>query len=89
MTNINLKKQNGTCPGTGKGTTKGQVRDTNNNDNNIIYFNLFNKYKEQILDANYYGKKIKLISDLKQEQEYELLSEEEQNRLFNELIALK
>ena len=88
-TNISLKKRNGTCPRTGKGTTKGQVGDTNNNDNNIIYFNLFNKYKEQILDTNYYGQKIKLISDLKQEQEYELLSEEEQNRLFNELIALK
>lgn len=54
-----------------------------------IYLYLFNKYKEQILDTNYYGQKIKLISDLRQEQEYELLSEEEQNRLFNELMALK
>lgn len=54
-----------------------------------IYLYLFNKYKEQILDTNNFGRKINIIGDLKQEQEYELLSIEEQNTLFNELMNLK
>lgn len=78
---------NGTCPWTGERTGEGQHRDTNNNDNNIL-FNLFNKYKAKISGRSF-GEKIKLINECKNSEDYMQLDNEEQNKLFNELMKIK
>lgn len=54
-------------------------------DNYII---LFNKYKSKIEKANF-TEKIKLISQCKEEKEYEELSFETQDKLFMELMSIK
>lgn len=64
----------------------GHTRDTNNNDNNI-YLYLFNKYSEQIKAENE-SKKISIISACKNSEEYSLLTSEEQDKLFIDLISI-
>ena len=64
----------------------GHTRDTNNNDNNI-YLYLFNKYSEQIKAENA-RKKISIISDCKNSKEYSLLTGEEQDKLFIDLMSI-
>ena len=64
----------------------GHTRDTNNNDNNI-YLYLFNKYSEQIKAENE-SKKIPIISACKNSKEYSLLTSEEQDKLFYELMDI-
>lgn len=64
----------------------GHTRDTNNNDNNI-YLYLFNKYSEQIKAENE-SKKISIISACKNSKEYSLLTSEEQDKLFYELMDI-
>ena len=64
----------------------GHTRDTNNNDNNI-YLYLFNKYSEQIKAENE-SKKISIISACKNSKEYSLLTSEEQDKLFIDLISI-
>lgn len=61
---------------------------TNNKDNNIYLF-LFNKYKAKIqkIEKGNFGARIRIISELKNEKNYnELLTQEEQDKLFNELM---
>lgn len=61
---------------------------TNNKDNNIYLF-LFNKYKTKIeaINSKDFGARIRIISELKNEKDYnELLTQEEQDKLFNELM---
>lgn len=56
---------------------------------NNIYLLLFNKYKAKIEEINprNFGARIRIISELKNEQDYnELLTLEEQDKLFNELM---
>ena len=56
---------------------------------NNIYLFLFNKYKAKIEAINLkdFGARIKIISELKNEKDYnELLTPDEQDRMFNELI---
>lgn len=63
---------------------------TNNKDNNIYLF-LFNKYKAKIetINSKDFGSRIKIISELKNEKDYnELLTPDEQDRMFNELINI-
>ena len=62
--------------------------DTDNNDNNIYYLSLFNKYKEQISGKNF-SEKIKAIGECKREEQYSLLNLEQQEKLFMELMSLK
>lgn len=76
----------GTCPGTGWGTAQGQHGDTNNNDNNILYLTLFNKYKERMREAKYFSNKIHIQKELRDDEEYLKLSREEQDKLFRELM---
>ena len=76
----------GTCPGTGWGTAQGQHGDTNNNDNNILYLTLFNKYKERMREAKYFFEKIHIQNELMHEEDYLNLSTEEQDRLYKELM---
>ena len=61
---------------------------TNNKDNNIYLF-LFNKYKAKIekIEKGNFGGRIRVISELKNEKDYnELLTPDEQDKMFNELI---
>ncbi len=83
MTNIRFKKILRTCPRTCQRYGQGQVTDTNNNDNNIYLF-LFNKYKKRIKEQP--KRTIQIISELKKSSDYELLTIEEQDKLFMELM---
>ena len=67
----------------------GHSKDTNNNENNNIYYLfLFNKYKEQI-SGKKFPEKIKAIGECKKEEQYSLLNLEQQEKLFMELMSLK
>lgn len=79
---------NGTCPRTPEGTLEGHLRDTNNNDNNIIYLSLLNKYKKQTAGKNF-GEKIKAINQCKGEKLYGQLTDDEQIKLTADLMAIK
>lgn len=59
------------------------MTDTNNNDNNI-YFILFNKYKKQIEEQP--KRTIQIVSELKNSADYELLTIEDQDKLFMDLM---
>lgn len=56
-------------------------------DNNI-YINLINKYKNKIASENY-AQKIKTLSEVKKDNDFNKLSEEEKDKLFLELMAVK
>lgn len=51
-----------------------------------IYINLFNKYKDKI-KTNKFSETIKVISELKNEQDYDILPEDKQDELFLELMS--
>lgn len=72
-----------------KRTTDEQQMNTNNNDknDNNIYLYLYNKYKEQIEKENE-CKKIKIITECQNCSEYSLLTQEEQDKLFYELMSI-
>ena len=55
---------------------------------NIIYINLFNKYKSKI-EGKSFGQKIQLINQCRQEQDYGKLDFDTQDQLFNNLMILK
>ena len=84
-TNIKCQKNFWTCPWTCKRYGQGQVTDTNNNDNNI-YFTLFNKYKEQIEKEPH--RVVQIISAMKNSADYELLTLEEQDKIFYDLMSI-
>ena len=71
-----------------KRTTDEQQVNTNNNvkNNNKLYLTLFNKYSERKKEITHWGDKIKMISELREEEGYLKLSPEEQDRLFKELM---
>lgn len=87
MTNFKHKKKNGTCPGTGDGTCQGHLGDTNNNDNNILYLTLLNKNKERVRAIKYWGEKLKIVNELKEDSDYLKLPQEQQEKLLNEIIT--
>ena len=66
-------------------TTKQQQSNTNKNVKNIYLF-LFNKYKAQI--ENDFTHKIKIISKCKEDIDYSLLTLEEQDNLFYDLMSI-
>lgn len=66
-------------------TTKEQQSNTNKNVKNIYLF-LFNKYKEQI--EKDFTKKNKIISKCKECSDYALLTREEQDNLFYDLMSV-
>lgn len=53
-----------------------------------IYLYLFNKIKNEI-EGKKFGTRIKIMNAMKDYEEYRQLSEEEQDNLFNELMAIK
>ena len=64
----------------------GHTKDTNNKDNNIIYINLLNKYKERMKNARYFSDKIHIQSELKKDKDYLNLTEEERNNMIKEIM---
>ena len=86
MINIKLKKNIRTCPRTRLGTCPGQLSDTNNNDNNIIYINLLNKYKKQIDKAEYFSEKVHIQKKLTKDVDYLNLTKDEQEKLYKSLM---
>lgn len=62
------------------------MTDTNNNDNNIYLF-LFNKYKKQIEEENA-NRKVQIITECQKCSDYELLTLEEQEQLFLDLMSI-
>lgn len=67
-------------------TKKDSEQDTNNNNNNIIYFNLLNKYITRARGQSF-GNKVKLIAEIKKDKEYDNLSNEEQNKIFYKIMG--
>lgn len=67
-----------------KRTTDEQQMNTNNNDKNIYLF-LFNKYKEQIEEEP--NRVVQIISRMKETTDYEMLTLEEQDKLFYDLMS--
>lgn len=67
-----------------KCTTDEQQMNTNNNDNNI-YIILFNKYKAKIEQQP--NRKIQIIGELQKTTDYEMLSLEEQDQIFYDLMS--
>ena len=61
-----------------------QQSSTDNNDNKIYLF-LFNKYKAKIENQKF-GERVKILSQLTSEIDYQVLSQEEQDDLFNRLL---
>ena len=59
------------------------MKDTNNNDNNIYLF-LFNKYKKQIEEKP--NRIIQIISELRNSSDYDLLTIEEQEQIYIDLM---
>lgn len=51
-----------------------------------IYLSLLNKYKERMREIKFWSEKIKIISELREEQDYLNLTQEEQDKLFEELM---
>ena len=71
-----------------KRTTDEQQMNTNNNDknDNNIYLYLYNKYKEKIEEQP--GRTILIIGEMRKTKEYEMLSLEEQNQIFLDLMSI-
>ena len=72
-----------------KRTTSEQQVNTNKNVKNVnnIYLFLLNKYKQNLPKT--FAEKIHRISEIKNSEEYQSLSFEDQNKLFNELTFYK
>ena len=51
-----------------------------------IYINLLNKYKERMKNAKYFSDKVYIQCELKKENDYLNLTEEEKNSLFKEIL---
>ncbi len=77
----------GTCPRTPNGTSKGHQKDINNNDNNIIFNLLLNKYKQNFPSS--FREKIKIIAEIQNSDDYMKLTEQEQMELFYKLMSLR
>ncbi len=69
-------------------TDKQLITNKNVKNENNIYITLFNKYKEQIEKENA-GRKFLIISECKRDEDYLKLSEEEQEKLFYELMSIE
>lgn len=66
-------------------TADEQPMNTNNNDNNIYLF-IFNKYKEQIEKEP--NRVVQIISKMKDSSDYKLLTLEEQDKIFYDLMSI-
>lgn len=67
--------------------TEVETADINRQDKDI-YINLFNIYKKQIENKPFF-EKIKTISSCRENEEYQKMSLEAQEKLFKDLMSLK
>lgn len=74
---------------TNGGQSEGKVRATNKNEKNDknIYLFLYKEYSQKISGKNFF-ETLKLISELKNRKEYQELSLELQDDLYNKLMAM-
>ena len=63
------------------------MTDINNNDNNIIFNLLLNKYKQNFPTS--FREKTKIITDIQNSDDYIKLTEQEQNDLFYKMMSLR
>lgn len=70
-----------------KRTTNEQQVNTNKNERNIYYINLFNKYIKAFKMCTSWFEKLKIQKQLKTETEYQMLNFEEQDKLFKDLMG--
>lgn len=68
------------------GNTLNKQNETKQNETDNIYSTLFKKYSERVRAINYWSEKIKIISELQEDKDFLMLSKEEQDRLFKELM---
>lgn len=54
--------------------------------NNNLYLILFNKYKERLKACTYFGEKVRVQKELKDDIDYQKLTTEQQDKLFRELM---
>lgn len=86
-TNIKFKLSNGTCPRTPERTAQGQHKDTNNNDNNILFI-LFNKYVGNFSFTQSAEEKQKVFTETcMQDKQFKQLTQEQQTQLYTKLIS--
>ena len=71
-------------------TNERPTSDQPSNNNNVIniYILLLNKYSKEIQNKKF-GERIKIINELRNTEEYQELSYDEQQNLFNKLMSLK
>ena len=51
-----------------------------------IYINLLNKYKKLMRNAKYFSDKVRIQGELKKENDYLNLTEEEKGKIFKEIM---
>lgn len=68
--------------------TTANVSNIKDKDKDKIYLTLFNKYKERVRAIKYWSEKIILINELRNEESYLGLSNEQQDQIFEELMSL-
>lgn len=72
-----------------KRTTNEQQVNTNKNvkNDNNIYLTLFNKYKERIKQIKFWSEKIKIANQIKEDEEFLKLTQDERDNIVNELLT--
>ena len=70
----------------GNKTTSKQHQDNTDNKDNNIYLYLYNKYKKQIEEEP--NRIVQIISRMKETTDYEMLTLEEQDKLFYDLMSI-
>ncbi len=79
---------NGTCPRTPERTGEGQHRDTNNNDNNILFNYVFNKYKSKFSIFQNREQKQNIFLEIVKDDDYKKLTKEKQTELYTRLLSV-
>ena len=74
------QQMNNTC------TTDEQQMNTNKNDKNIIIYYIYNKYLQLFKNCKTFSEKIKIQRDLMNDEDYKKLTDEQQEKIFKELI---
>ena len=80
-------EQQGETQMNNKRTTNEQQVNTNKNERNIYYINLFNKYIKAFKMCTSWFEKLKLQKQLRSDTEYQMLNLEEQDKLFKDLMG--
>lgn len=72
-----------------KRTTNEQQVNTNKNvkNDNNIYLILLNKYKERIKQIKFWSEKIKIANQIKEDEEFLKLTQDERDNIVNELLT--